>query len=263
MKQSHSLHSQKFSPTCLETISALDKDTAIHTEGQQTSEDGHPTTLPRLRHVPGLVGDRTSHPSPGPAQFPGMAGSATIQSQQQKYLPGSHFLTQIPTHISAVRTAPLSPTTRLGTLSPQPADVAAPWRLTVSSVGTARPARRPHGPGRLCTCSVFLAMRLPMVLLKKLASRGLRGGSRPRKSYRRSSRASSPPRRSLICGTSHVSSSQAVFGYLEGTTPVTGSEIRPLQPRDTTSTTCHRGSRPTGESKHWQASEQNRSALSL
>lgn len=31
------------------------------------------------------------------------------------------------------------------------------------------------------TCSVFLAMRLPMVLLKKLASSGLRGGSCSRK----------------------------------------------------------------------------------
>lgn len=68
-----------------------------------------------------------------------------------------------------------------------------------------------------------------MVLLKKLASRGLRGGSWSKKSYRRFSRVSSPPSLSLICGTSQVSSSQAVFGYLEGTTQATGGEIRLLQ----------------------------------
>lgn len=86
-----------------------------------------------------------------------------------------------------------------------------------------------HLASHTITCSVFLAIRLPMVLLKKLASRGLSGGSWSRKSYRRFSRLSSSPSRSLICGTSQVRSSQAVFGYLKGHSPSTGCEIRLLQ----------------------------------
>lgn len=86
-----------------------------------------------------------------------------------------------------------------------------------------------HLASHIITCSVFLAIRLPMVLLKKLASSGLSGGSWSRKSYRRFSRLSSSPSLSLICGTSQVRSSQAVFGYLKGHSSSTGGEIRLLQ----------------------------------
>lgn len=57
-------------------------------------------------------------------------------------------------------------------------------------------------------------MRLPMVLLKKLASNGLRGGSCSRKQYSISRRDSSPPSLSFIMDTSDVRSSQAMLGNL-------------------------------------------------
>ena len=64
------------------------------------------------------------------------------------------------------------------------------------------------------TCSVLRATRTPMVLLKKDARRGLSGLSDSRKAYNFPSNASSPARRSLMAGTSHVSSSHAILGYL-------------------------------------------------
>lgn len=64
------------------------------------------------------------------------------------------------------------------------------------------------------TCSVFLVMRFPMVLLKKDASRGLRGDGCSKKAYRLSNRDSSLPSFSLISPTSHVSNSHAIFEYL-------------------------------------------------
>ncbi len=64
-------------------------------------------------------------------------------------------------------------------------------------------------------CSLFLVMRSPITLLKKLASSGFNGTSPSRKLYTLHSRESSPDKASVIWFTSEVKSSQAVFGYLE------------------------------------------------
>lgn len=65
------------------------------------------------------------------------------------------------------------------------------------------------------TASVFLLISIPIVLLKKLASRGFKGPSFSMKLYNLLSKALSLARQSLICGTSEVSNSDAIFEYLK------------------------------------------------
>jgi len=64
------------------------------------------------------------------------------------------------------------------------------------------------------TTSLLRVMRSPITLLKKLASKGFKGLSPSRKEYNLLMSSSLSARASLICDTSDVSSSHAVFGYL-------------------------------------------------
>lgn len=66
----------------------------------------------------------------------------------------------------------------------------------------------------ILTISLFLVISNPMTLLKKLANRGFKGFSISKKAYNFFTSSSLSARASLICDTSDVRSSQAVFEYL-------------------------------------------------